>query len=90
MFNVLFCFLYYDYGFMVTVTLFARCRKELKRGYRLLSPGRVARLARASSPVMRQGFGWFILGQGTYENQPMNAQISGTASPCFSVSLTNK
>ena len=51
----------------------------------IFGPGRVAQLVRAVS--------WYpkVVGsiprQGTYKNQPMNAQISGTTSQCFSLFL---
>ena len=49
------------------------------------SPGQVAQLVGASP--------WYtkvegsIPGQGTYKNEPMNAWVSGTAIPCFSLFL---
>ena len=50
-----------------------------------LSPGQVAQLVRALSYYAKvMGL---IRSQGTYESQPMNAQMGGTTNRCFSLSL---
>ena len=51
---------------------------------RSTGPGHVAQLVRALSRYAKV-LG-LIPGQGTYENQPMNASISGTTNQCFSLS----
>ena len=51
-----------------------------------VSPSQVAQLVRASSRYAKAAGS--ILGQGTYKNQLMSAQVSGTTHRCFALSLS--